>query len=112
MSSTAIDMEMMNYGVGVGLVQQNIRYYQAKNGRHHYDSKTALMKKVEPKWLHFLKVEPFFPLIIMFEKKTVPLCKVVLKRYLNGGHPVDMKMAPPWSRFGSTFSFKCVQHFC
>ena len=32
--------------------------------------------------------------------------KVVLKRYLNGGHPVDMKMAPPWSRFGSTFFFQ------
>ncbi len=29
--------------------------------------------------------------------KTVRLCKVVLKRYLNGGHPVDMKMAPLFS---------------
>ena len=31
----------------------------------------------------------------------------VLKWYLNGGHPVDMKTAPPWSRFGSTFFFQC-----
>ena len=44
------------------------------------------------KRLHFLKVEPFFSLIIMFEKKTIPLCKVVLKRYRNGG---------------STFFFQC-----
>ncbi len=29
------------------------------------------------KRLHFLKVEPFFSLIIMFEKKMVPLTKVV-----------------------------------
>ncbi len=42
--------------------------------------------------LHLLKVEPFFYLI--------------LKRYLNGGHPVDMKTAPPWSHFGSTFFFQ------
>ncbi len=30
------------------------------------------------KWLNLLKVEPFFSLIIMFEKKTVPLTKVPL----------------------------------
>ncbi len=67
-----------------------------------------------------------FSLIIMFEKKNgatdqsgticqngttveykmVPLCKVVLKRYLNGGLPVDMKTAIPWVRFGSTFFFQ------
>ena len=28
---------------------------------------------------------------------------VVLKRYLKGGHPVDLKMAPLWSHFGSIF---------
>ncbi len=38
------------------------------------------------KRLHFLKVEPFFSLIIMFEKKTVPLTKVV---------PFG-KMVPKW----------------
>ena len=46
---------------------------------------------------HFVKVEPF--------------SKVVLKQYLNmlkGGHPVDMKMAPLWSHFGSTFFFQCT----
>ncbi len=42
------------------------------------------------------------------QRKTAPsLCKVVLKWYLNGGHHVDMKTAPPWSRFGSTFFFQC-----
>ena len=48
----------------------------------------------------FQKTAPLFKssLIIMF----------VLKRYLNGGHPVDMKRAPPWSRFGSTFFFQCT----
>ena len=56
--------------------------------------------KMAPPWscfgkrLHFLKVEPFLSLIIM------------LKRYLNGGHPVDMKTAPSWSHFGSTFFFQ------
>ncbi len=49
-------------------------------------------KKVEPKRLHLLKVEPFF-----------------LKRYLNGGHPVDMKTAPPRTRFGSTFFLQCTR---
>ncbi len=29
------------------------------------------------------------------------------KRYLNGGHLVDMKMAPLWSHLGSTFFFQC-----
>ncbi len=37
----------------------------------------SLKKKVEPKRLHFLKVEPLFSLIIMFGKKTVPLTEVV-----------------------------------
>ena len=55
-----------------------------------------------------LFLQPFFSLIIMFEKKTVPLTKVVLKRYLNGGHHVDMKTSPPWSHFGSTFIFQCA----
>ncbi len=54
-------------------------------------------KKVEPKWLHHGA----------FWKTAPPLCKVVLKRYLNGGHPLDMKTAPPWSRFGSTFFYQC-----
>ncbi len=45
--------------------------------------------------------------------KTVPLWSFfliimfVLKWYLNGGHPVDMRMVPLWSHFGSTFSFQC-----
>ncbi len=37
--------------------------------------------------------------------------------YLKGGHPVDMEMAPPGSRFGSTYFFSskvpgqvCVDH--
>ncbi len=40
-----------------------------------------------PQWnrfskrFHFVEVEAFFP------------CKVVVKRYLNGGHHVDMKTA-------------------
>ena len=51
--------------------------------------------KMAPHWsffgkrLQFLKVEPYFFLIIMFEKKTVPLTKVV----------PFAKMAPQWSRF-------------
>ncbi len=32
----------------------------------------------------------------------------LLKWYLKGGHPIDMKMAPLWSHFGSTFFFQCM----
>ncbi len=39
--------------------------------------------------------------IILLCGKTVPLCKAILKRYLKGGHPLDMKMAP----LGSTQPF-------
>ncbi len=39
--------------------------------------------------------------------KTAPLFKSGAVFYLNGGHPVDMKTAPPWSHFGSTFFFQC-----
>ncbi len=39
----------------------------------------------------------------------VPLCKVVLKQYVKWGNPVDMKMAPLWSCFGSIFfSFSAI----
>ncbi len=63
---------------------------------------------MEPKWLHsgtiwknsftLLKWSHFF-LNSHVCTKTV--------RKINGGHPVDMKMAPPWSHFSSTFFFQC-----
>ena len=28
-----------------------------------------------------------------------------MEQYLNGGHPVDMKISPVWSHFDSTFFF-------
>ncbi len=35
-----------------------------------------------------------------------------IKTVPNGGHPVDMKTAPPWSHFGYTFFFQCtIIHF-
>ncbi len=37
----------------------------------------------------------------------VPLCKVALKQYLKGGHPMYMKMAPLWIHFDSVFFFQC-----
>ncbi len=66
------------------------------------------------KRLHILKVEPFFSLIIMFEKKTVPLTKVVpfakifQKKVENGTtfQKVELfwlhcgtVLVPLWSRF-------------
>ncbi len=51
-----------------------------------------------PQWNHLEKQFHFV--------KVEPLCKVVLKQYLNGGHPVDMKTAPLWSQFSSTFFFQ------
>ncbi len=66
--------------------------------------------KMAPPWsrfgkrFHFLKVEPFFFLIIMFEK-TVPLCKVVLKRYLNGAILWTWKRLHPGAISAPLFSF-------
>ncbi len=54
-------------------------------------AKMAPQWKFLEKWFHFVKVEPFFPL-----------------EYLKRGHPVDMKMGPLWSHFGSTFFFQCL----
>ena len=52
-------------------------------------------EEVELKWL--LSHNQPFLIFLFFWQKTVPLCKVVQKRYLIGGHPVDMKMAPLFS---------------
>ncbi len=53
-------------------------------------------EEVELKWLllrRWSHNQPFFS-------------KVVLKHYLKGGHPMDMKMAPLWSHFDSTLFFQ------
>ena len=60
--------------------------FQKKGWKWYHFSKSGL----ELKWLLLRKCSHNHP---FFGKKTVPLCKVVLKLYLKGGHPVDMKMA-------------------